>query len=301
MLAQTDSGYEAVLYGPLQTPTILADARRNARYLAALAEQTQRDRLTGVPPQRELSKATIILKQATNGTARMQQGVASAAVFVIFFLTLLLAGQTVGTFAEEKSNKVIEILAAAVPLEAVFMGKLVGLFGIALLFIGFWGGLAAAGASILAASPIAAQLPVMTVAMGLPAFFGLGFVYFSLAFFLLGAIFLTVGSQASSVREIQLLSLPVTFVQVGMFVLSSSAASSPGSTIAYVAEIFPLSSPFAMAARAATDDSLWPHLLAIAWQLLWLAIVIRLGTILFRRGVLKSGPALRFWSRTNRS
>ena len=60
-------------------------------------------------------------------------------VFGIFFLTLLLAGQAVGTMAEERSNKVIEVLAAAVPLESVFLGKLLGMFGVAVLFVAFWG------------------------------------------------------------------------------------------------------------------------------------------------------------------
>src|SRR3546814_10193851 len=44
--------------------------------------------------------------------------------------------------AEEKGNKVIEILAAAVPLESVFLGKLLGFLGVAVLFIAFWMALA---------------------------------------------------------------------------------------------------------------------------------------------------------------
>ena len=52
-------------------------------------------------------------------------------MFGIFFLTLFLAGQVVGTMAEERNNKVIEVLAAAVPLESVFLGKLLGMFGVA--------------------------------------------------------------------------------------------------------------------------------------------------------------------------
>src|SRR3546814_11114515 len=67
------------------------------------------------------------------------------AVFVIFLLTLLLAGQTVSSLAEEKGNKVIEILAAAVPLESVFLGKLLGFLGVAVLFIAFWMALAFGG------------------------------------------------------------------------------------------------------------------------------------------------------------
>jgi ABC-2 type transport system permease protein len=71
----------------------------------------------------------------------MQRQTGYVAVVTVFMLTLLLAGQAVGMLAEEKSNKVIEILAAAVPLEAVFLGKLVGMFGVALLFVAFWSGL----------------------------------------------------------------------------------------------------------------------------------------------------------------
>jgi ABC-2 type transport system permease protein len=110
-----------------------------------------------------------------------------------------------------------------------------------------------------------------------------------MAYMLLGAVFLGVGAQASTVREIQMLSLPITIVQVGMFGLSSAAASSPGSTLAFFAQLFPLSSPFAMAARGATDPRLWPHLLALGWQLLWVALTITVAARLFRRGVLKSG------------
>src|SRR3546814_13403237 len=47
--------------------------------------------------------------------------------------------------AEEKGNKVIEILAAAVPLESVFLGKLHGLLGVAILFIAFWMAMAVGG------------------------------------------------------------------------------------------------------------------------------------------------------------
>src|SRR3546814_19084442 len=47
--------------------------------------------------------------------------------------------------AEEKGNKVIEILAAAVPLESVFLGKLLGLLGVAILFIAFWMAMAVGG------------------------------------------------------------------------------------------------------------------------------------------------------------
>ena len=64
--------------------------------------------------------------------------------------------------------------------------------------------------------------------------------------------------------------------------------------------IFPFSSPFAMVSRAAQQGVLWPHLLALVWQALWLAVTIRIGARLFRRNVIQSqGPMrLRFWRRS---
>jgi ABC-2 type transport system permease protein len=44
-----------------------------------------------------------------------------------------------------------------------------------------------------------------------------------------------------------------------------------------------------MVARAANAPEIWPHLLAIVWQALWLAITITIGARAFRRGVLQSG------------
>jgi len=215
-------------------------------------------------------------------------------VFGLFILTLMLAGQAVGTMAEERSNKVIEILAAAVPLESVFLGKLVGMFGVAVLFVAFWGTIAVNVGQLLPAG-MARAFADVGPAVG-PVFPLLFFAYFTMAYLLLGAVFLGIGAQASTPREIQMLSLPITIFQVAMFALSQAAASQPESTIARIAEILPFSSPFAMAARAANRPEIWPHLLALGWQALWVALTVWLGARLFRRGVLQSGsPA--FWKR----
>lgn len=278
----------AVLYGPLERPTILHGiaGARSATYMATLAEQVLRNERAGTTTA--LSAATIRPFERTGATRSGQQAAGFGAVFVMFFLTLLLAGQTVGMLAEERNSKVIEVLAAAVPLEAVFFGKLVGMFGVALLFVGFWGTLITQGAQLLPGE-IAAALGEVVPAMGFIPFALIFLVYFSLAFLLLGAVFLGIGAQAATMREIQMLSLPITIFQVAMFGLSAAAASRPGTTLATFAEIFPFSSPFAMAARAANSPEIWPHLLAIAWQILWLAITITIGARAFRRGVLQSG------------
>ena len=282
----------AVLSGPLEAPRAAykPPSKRHAEYLVTLADDVAREGRTGLSLDKRIVTATLTENTARKASVRGQQASGFFAVFGIFFLTLLLAGQAVGTLAEEKSNKVIEILAASVPLEAVFLGKLIGMFGVSVVFVAFWGSLGALGVNLLPGG----MLPTsFAPAIGIPMFFILCALYLAMAFMLLGAVFLGIGAQASTMREIQMLSLPITIFQVSMFGMSAAAAANPGSTIAHVAEIFPFSSPFAMAARGATDPAIWPHLLALGWQAMWVGITIWISVRLFRIGVLKSGSGWR--------
>jgi ABC-2 type transport system permease protein len=132
------------------------------------------------------------------------------------------------------------------------------------------------------------NLPVPGV--GWPMFFLFGVIYFSMGYLLLGSIFLAVGSMAATVREVQTLSMPATMAQLLVFFFSTYALTDTGGPTEMLAIAFPLSSPYAMLARAAMDESLWPHALMLVWQVLWVLIFIRAGAALFRKRVMKSGP-----------
>jgi ABC-2 type transport system permease protein len=286
LFESADFDATAALYGPLDRPKILyaPPSLRHANYLQQLAEQARRSARLG--PER-LVQADIqsVRREAISSSGKGQA--AFLTVFGLFMLSLMLSSQVVSSMAEERSNKVIEVLAAATPLESVFLGKLLGTFGIALLFLLFWGSVFTQIGQLLP-SDIAAGLMDIAPATG-PIFPLLFFVYFTMAYLLLGAVFLGIGAQAATPREIQMLSLPITIFQVGMFGFAAAAASQPGSWLATAAEVFPFSSPFAMGARAANEPELWPHFAALAWQGLWVAITVTIGARLFRRGVLQSG------------
>jgi len=294
MLDAGDSGVNAVLYGRLSHPVIqfAAPNRGDARYLAAVARQAALLQRAGA------ALPEVRMEQVTTGAPTLggRNTAAFFAVFGVFFLTLFLSGQVVGTMAEERNNKVIEILAAAVSLESVFLGKLLGMYGVALLFVAFWGTVLSQ-IGLLLPGEIGTDIAQLRPAIGIVPFALLFGAYFTMAFLLLGSVFLGVGAQAATMREVQMLSLPITIVQVAMFGLASSAVSHPGSALATAAELFPLSSPFAMAGRAASAPEWWPHLAALAWQLLWVAVFITIGARLFRRGVLQSGSARPAWKR----
>jgi ABC-2 type transport system permease protein len=118
-----------------------------------------------------------------------------------------------------------------------------------------------------------------------------------MAYLLLGALFLTIGSMAASVREVQTLSMPVTMLQLMVFFLAAYTIKQPGSALELAAIAFPLSSPFAMLARAAMEPELWTHALALAWQAGAVLVLVKGGSLLFRKRVMKSGGAGRDKSR----
>jgi ABC-2 type transport system permease protein len=292
----------AILTGNAARPVIAErdGGRAGGRYLALLADSVARAGTEGAGAEGVSTPVRERLGGASGSGRAGQAGLAYGAVFITFLLILMLGGQTVGTLAEEKGNKVIEILAAAIPMESVFYGKLIGMLGVALLFIGFWGAVVGIGGSFVISQFAGADglsSVATTPAVGWPLFLLLALAYFLMGFMLLGAVFLGLGALASSVREIQMLSLPITLFQVGMFTLGSIAANTPGSTAAVVAQWLPWSSPYAMVAQAATSPTLWPHLVALGWQALWLSISVAIAVRLFRAGVLRSGPLIPWLNR----
>jgi ABC-2 type transport system permease protein len=224
---------------------------------------------------------------------RARIATAQAGQTLLFLLIMLLAGMVLSNLVEEKANKIIEILAAAIPMDAVFMGKLFAMLAVSLVGIALWSTVIGiiidlSGTHALGGFLDFSNLPDPGV--GWPMFVLLGIAYFAMGYLLLGSIFLGIGSLATTVREVQTLSMPVTMAQVLLFFFASFAMAHQGEPIELAAIGFPLSSPFAMLARAAQDAALWPHLLALAWQALWVVIAVRVGARLFRRRVMKSGP-----------
>jgi ABC-2 type transport system permease protein len=235
--------------------------------------------------------------QSAGSVATAQTLTARLGQFLLFMLTLLLAVQLLSNLIEEKSNKVIEILAAALPIDAIFVGKLFAMLAVSLVGIIVWATAAAIGLSIWLPPGFALPEP----AVGWPLFVGLGILYFTMAYLLLGALFLGIGSQASTVREVQTLSMPVTMGQVAVLLLASAAVGAYASPIGIAATLVPFSSPFTMLARAAQMPEVWPHLLGLAWQAAWVFLIIRFASRLFRRSVLKSGPSASPWWRLGRA
>ena len=293
-LQRKDDNLSVVVTGSLAKPFVTGTAhaiKRERADIELLAGYAQNGGSLKLP------KATpdIVLETA-NSDKQLRTITAQGGQILVFFLTMLLAGMVLSNLVEEKSNKIIEILAASIPMESVFLGKLFAMLAMALLGIAVWTSIGMIG--FTAIGPNLPNYP--TPAVGWPIFIGLCFTYFIMAYLMLGALFLGIGAMAATVREVQTISMPVTMAQLINFFFASYALTKTGEPIEKFAAIFPLSSPFAMIGRAALEPTLWHHAIAIIGQMLFAVLLLRLGVYLFKKNVMKSGSAGRVYEEGGR-
>ena len=284
MLSARNGSVAAVVSGTLARPVLTGTEDQIEAWsgpVSLIAAQASEGHIGAFP---SVALAPVRKTNAADRQGHMRT--AQAGQMLLFLLTMLLAGMVLSNLVEEKGNKIIEVLAAAIPMESVFYGKLFAMLAVSFAGIAVWG--TVFGSFALAGGRSLDEL--VSPAIGWPAFIALGTAYFAMAYLLLGSVFLTVGSMATTVREVQTLSMPVSMAQLVVFFFATFATAVPDSKMALAAQIIPFSSPFAMLGKAAQDNAILPHLLALGWQAVWVALFVHFGARLFRNRVLKSGP-----------
>jgi len=290
LLASHNPPVRAVLSGGLDHPRLvgaLSGDPATVAQLKLLITDARDDDAANTPdlPVTDVHVSTGTLSADRATTAWVAQA-------ALFFLTLMLSTMVMSQLIEEKSNKIIEVIAAAMRIDAMFVGKLFAMLAASVLALVVW---ICAGALLLQMVKHGGVQTLPVPAVGWPGFLALAIIYFAMNYLLFGAAFLVIGAQASTAREVQTMSLPVTFAQMLIFAFAATAINGMDSPPGLAAAAFPLSSPMTMLARAAERSEWWPHFAAIVWQALWVALILRVGSQLFRRTVLKSGPRLPWW------
>jgi ABC-2 type transport system permease protein len=300
LLADPDADVRAVLYGAMQEPRILRtpDAAADERYLAQIAIET----LQAIRAEQMSShggrtfrivRPEVVVSRPEATSATVMEGLGAAAIVLVFMATYLLSSHIATGFAEERSSKIVEILASSASLESVFFGKLVGELAVATLFTAFWI-VVLIGVALAGALPSGGDgsLPLTAATGGLfPILF---LVYFVMSYLISSCSILGLASLASTPRGAAIMVMPFSLLQFGMMSLSTYVAMKPETPLFWIAAAIPYSSPLIMVSRAATSPSLSVHLVGIAWQLMWVVTIVRLAAGAFRRGALGGGHGLSF-------
>jgi ABC-2 type transport system permease protein len=213
-------------------------------------------------------------------------------IVMVLYITLLVYGvMTMRSVLEEKTTRVIEILASSIKPLHLLTGKILGVAAVGATQYLIWMTTAAL-VSAYGSAVGAAVRPGMSIrSLHIPAAYLIYPVIFFLAgYFLYASIYAAVGSMVSSEEELQQVQMPVTIAIVACFVLYPIIQHAPNSTLSVALTLFPLSSPILMVYRITVQT---PPFWQIALSLFLCGIttvgVIWIAARIYRVGILMYG------------
>ena len=200
---------------------------------------------------------------------------------LVFYMTALGFGMMIAqSVVQEKESRVVEILAAAVPIRSLLWGKVLGNTALALGQI-----VVIAGTSLIGLL-ITDQADILEVVAPVAGWF---VVFFVLGFVALAGLWAVAGSLATRQEDLGSTTLPGQMILMIPFFFSVFA----GSSAKTIASFVPIASSMSMPGRMLTEDvPLWQPLVAIAILLAATVLIIRLGARLYERTLLQTGRRL---------
>ena len=218
----------------------------------------------------------------------MRLGVPLGFTFLLFLAVFSSAGLLLNGIAEEKANRVMEVVLSSVTPDQLLWGKLLGFGGAGLCQIMIWGLVMAVPASALFALIPFRPLEIL----GCLFFFVLGFLLF-------GSLMLGFGALGTTEKESQTWSMVWSLIGILPLLFMPVVLTSPEGGFSMALTFFPFSAPVVTMMRMSLGAiALWEVLLSIAILVVSIMIAVKVSARVFRVGLLiygKTPTPLEVW------
>jgi ABC-2 type transport system permease protein len=249
---------------------------------------------------RGLDLRTVRLTEAGEREDRGAAVLFSIVLLMILYTSILMWGQVVMTsIIEEKSSRVIEVVASGVPPTTLLAGKLLGVGGAGLTQFLVWS-LSLLGVSLVAAGPVAGSLALPEISplvlVSFVAFFLLGFAFYA-------SLYASIGAAVNTVQEAQNFVFPVIVPLVLGLVCFPVVLESPDGGLAVSLSLVPFLTPLLMFLRIVVlTPPAWQILLSLVLLVAAIGAVLWVASRIYRVGILMYGkkptfPELMRWVR----
>src|SRR5690606_30525611 len=198
-----------------------------ARFESAVSSAVRSTRLERAGVSQEVVAQALIPTQLRStkveeGKATGESGEAAfilawAMGFILYMALMIYGQQTAMSVIEEKSSRIMEVLASSLKPFQMLLGKILGVGAVGLVQLGIYGVVAFALSSQRGwiASLLGVDAEALR-AMPMPSFppdlLAVFLIYFVLGFLLYGALFAAIGSMVNAVQEMQSVMMPVTML-----------------------------------------------------------------------------------------
>lgn len=254
-----------------------------------------------------------------NGEKTVDSAVAAAMGylmgFAIYTILLVYGTMVMKSVAEEKTNKIVEVVISSVKPFQLMLGKIIGVGAVGITQFILWGilisivyasfgfmfhdqlqnlqsmssgpGMSAEQqeevvGQILTAWDAFQQLPLLSIFLQFVFYFFGGYMLY-------GALFAALGSATGDEGENQSLSVIVSIPIIISIIIMTTVVQDPNSTLAKFSSIFPFSSPIVMPARLAFQPAIWERLLSMALLVVGFLFTTWLAGRIYRVGILLYG------------
>ncbi len=258
---------------------------------------------------REISSSSINISTAKiddegfekETAAEISMALSMLFAFLSYFVVFMYGSQVMRGVAEEKSNRIVEVIISSIKPFELMMGKIVGIALVALTQFALWIILTVGVVSVVKnvipdnsdflakqeivvnnsdldgevdvatnfdINSIISELKAQNIGMMVLLFV----IYFIGGYLIYASLFAAVGSAVDAETDSQQFVLPITIpVIIGLYI-AMFAFKSPHSSLVFWSSIFPLTSPVVMLARLPFDVP--------AWEII-VSLVVLVGSFIF--------------------
>ncbi|WP_068402682.1 ABC transporter permease [Kribbia dieselivorans] len=271
---------------------LLTDGAPEPELATALTQTVQQAMLA-----RNAAAAGVTLAELSSGTQVAGVDLAAAAgastrdpivtfflgfvLAMLFYMAALMFGQQISTsVVEEKQSRLVEVLAAMIPLRHLLAGKVLGNTLIAFGQILLISVVAIVG---LRFTTLSIDLTGLTTALlWYVAFFVVGFLA-------LASLYAVAGALASRNEDLAATTMPMTIALVIVLIVGLQATG----TLQQVLSFLPIASTVVMPLRILDGDyALWEPIVALLLVLTFCAVAVWLGARLYERAVMHTTGTL---------
>jgi ABC-type Na+ efflux pump permease subunit len=199
----------------------------------------------------------------------------------LLFIGVMTGGQSLLTSTvEEKSSRVIEIILSAVSPMELMAGKLLGQMGVSLLAL-----------SVYIALGMLLLVSFAMFSLFNPWLLLYLVIFFLIAYFVIGAMMMTVGAVVNDMREAQSMMMPIMLLIMLPWIFWLPISREPNSAFSTAVSFIPPVNTFTMLLRmtSSTPPPYWQVWLSIAIGIASVVGVVWCAAKVFRIGLLMFG------------
>lgn len=263
---------------------------RNAMLSGAVADEVRERAIDPVRLQRKEMTGEGAMKPESNRFSKVFRFVGPLMLCLMLWMSIFMsAGYLLQSIAQEKQNRVIEVLLSSVRPEELLVGKILGL----------------GGAGLIQSSVYAAFLGLPVLASFANSgwrLVALSLLYVALGYWLFASLMAATGIIGNSLQEANKLATVWTFASTFPAIVLAGTQD-VSSWIARAMSFFPLTAPVTMLIRASYGKVAWWEVLLSTLSLLigiWLAVrysakIFRVASLMY--GKRPTGPEVWRWMR----